>query len=148
MAWFTRGDVDNVIGTALRAKVCAPQPTGSYSTAMFIAAEGRARRKVRAAYLMAGYATNDSTPTAMQKDHAIAQWILERYGVNVGLEVPESIRDLISMLELVRTGELPGPDATPSTLEGIGGSQFSDATDTGATGSRPSVWDRDDLKGM
>lgn len=143
MAWFTSGDIDRFIGpssTAIRAKIV--------TTAGFTAAEGRARRKVKAAYLMAGYDSNDTTPTDLQKDLAMAQWLLERYGVSKGLEMPASVRDLLNMLNMVRTGELPDPDATPSTRAGIGGSEFSDSSQTSvSTAARPARFDRNELKG-
>lgn len=142
MAWFTAGDINALLGpsaTAIRTKVA---PT----TASFVDAEGRARRKVRAAYQMAGYTTSDTTATALQKDLAMAQWVLERYGVARGLAVPPSIADLINMLNLVRSGELPDPDATPSTRDGIGGSEFTDSSQTSAsTAARPARLDRSEL---
>jgi hypothetical protein len=134
MAWFTTGDIDAMIGTAVRTKV-AP------STASFNAAEGRARRKVRSVYLSRGYSISDSSPTELSKDLAKAQWVLDRYGLQKGLVVPQFIADQINMLEMVMSGDLPDPDATVNTRDGIGGSEFTD-TSTSSDTSSPPVFNR------
>lgn len=139
MAWLTRDDINYAIGTAVALKVA---PT----TASFDAAETRARMKVRAAYLYAGYSLDNEHPTELAKHLAIGQWVLDRYGLQKGLVVPDAIADYINMLELVRRGELPDPDATVNTRDGIGGVKFSSTSQLMADG-KPPRFSRDELRG-
>jgi hypothetical protein len=138
MAWFTTGDIDAIIGTTTRTKV-------SPNTADFNAAEGRARRKVRSVYLSRGYSVSDAAPTELAKDLAKAQWVMDRYGLRKGLVIPQAIQDQINMLNMVLSGELPDPDASVETRDGIGGSKWTDTSTQSASGS-PAVFSRGSMR--
>lgn len=139
MAWFTAGDgyVDQAIGTAVRRKVA---PT----TASFSNAEARVRAKVKAAYLHSGYSLSDTSPTDLAKSIALALWIKDRYGKQVGMVVDEDTLETASLLNGIWEGTFPDPDADPDTQDAIGGSKFSSTSET-ATSGRPARMSRSEL---
>jgi hypothetical protein len=134
MAWLTTGYVDNAITQPVRLAV-----SGS-SQPVFDQFEEMARVKVRAALRNAGYPDPGATTTnEMLRLLCLGQWVLLAYGTRRGLEVPASIADAISMLELVRTGEMPIPDMEPLPRDAVGGVSATQV---------PQLWSADKLRGF
>lgn len=130
--------VDNSIGITVRQAV-----TGS-STTVFDQLEEMARVKVKAACLSAGYTIGDSETNATIKLLVLGQWMLLAYGLRKGIEIPPAIQDAINMLELVRTGKMPIPGLSPDPQDAVGGSKWSDSSQT-STSTRAPRFSRSEL---
>lgn len=126
MAFLTIGTVNLAIGTATRSALC--------NTAGFVAFEAMARAEVQSAAQVAGYSLGNTSTNGMVQWLTLGQWYVKAAMLRKGIEPPEMIRASIADLELVRKGEKPIPGVTPSTEDGIGGTQFSSTSEDDADG--------------
>lgn len=125
--FITSAYVDLALGTATRIALA---PT----TAGFIVFEGMARAEVQAAAQVAGYSIGNTSSNDMVKLLAVGQFFLAAGGLKKGLPPSEYIQRAIADLDLVRTGKKPIPGLSPSTEDGIGGTQFSSSSDDDTDG--------------
>lgn len=144
MAWITAGEVDLEIGTATRIGIAGSATTSGSAFALF---ERRARSDVKAYAAIAGYEDlGDTTDNDTLKSLCVAQWYLRASGSRKGMSVPESIKDQLFRLEMLRRGDYSIPGLTPSAQNAIGGSAFSKVGTADA--SRKRYFSPDNLKGL
>jgi hypothetical protein len=130
--------VDSAIGTSLRGAL-AP------STAAFNIYEKQARAAVQAAAQVAGYSIGNTSTNDMVQLLTLGQWFFFAAGMRKGIETPPAIQASIDKLAEVRDGRWPLPGLSPSTEDGVGGSKFSDTSET-STASRHAYFSRDKLR--
>ncbi len=123
MAFLTAGYIDQAIGTATRVALAA-------NTAAVLFFEKLARAEVQAAAQVAGYSLGNTSTNDMVQWLALAQWFRLAGGLKKGLVVPDAVQVAIEDLQLVREGKKPIPGISPSTEDGIGGTKFSESSDT------------------
>lgn len=148
MAIITAGYVDRAIGTATRiAFVGTATGTGS----AFAQHEAAARSIVASRAQVKGYAIGTSSDNAFVQLLVLGQWYWLAGGMRKGLEVPPAIGDAMAKLDEVAPKDsskaaLPIPGMTPSTDDGIGGSQFSQSIGTSST-DRVQYFSRSKMQG-
>ena len=126
MAYLTIGYVNVALGTATRSALA--------NTAGFALYEKMARAEVQSAAQVAGYSLGNTSTNDMIQWLTLGQWYLFAGGLKKGLQPSEFVQRSIETLELVRKGEKPIPGVTPSTEDGIGGTQFSSTSEDDADG--------------
>ncbi len=133
MAFLTTGYVDACIGTATRQALA--------NTSAFAIYEKQARAEVQAAAQVAGYSIGNTSTNDMVQWLAMGQWFVFAGAQKKGLEPTESIQRALDSLELVRTGKKPIPGLSADTEDGVGGTKFSDTSET-STSARVQYFSR------
>lgn len=126
MAYLTAGYLDLIIGTATRTALAA-------NTAAVSAFEKLARAEVQAAAQVAGYSIGNTSTNDMVQWLTAAEWFRLAGGLKKGIVVPDAVQVALEDLKLVREGKKPIPGLTPSTEDGIGGTKFSDTSETSSS---------------
>jgi hypothetical protein len=127
LAYLSTGYVDAALGTATRIAIA---PT----TAGFVIFEGQARAAVQAAAQVAGYSLGNTSTNDMVRLLALSQFFYFAGSFRKGIEPPPIVKEWFAKLDLVRTGEYPIPGLSPSTEDGIAGSQFSSTAEDDSEG--------------
>lgn len=127
MAFLTTGYVDAALRTATRVALA---PT----TAAFLIYEGQARAAVQASAQVAGYSIGNTSTNDMVRLLALSQWFYFAGGFSKGIEPPPIVKEYMGKLEEVRAGNYPIPGLSPSTEDGISGTQFSSTDENDAEG--------------
>jgi len=140
MAWFTSAELDDFIGSGTRAAL-----DGS-DTDTFDQFEAQARATVQSVLISQGYTVGTTTTNTFVKMLAMGQWYLFAASTRKGIEMPESVKQIIGMLNAVFEGRLPIPGLTPSAADGVGGVKASSSSETSDVG-RPPRMKRSDLRG-
>jgi len=139
-SYLDTDDFDALVGGRTRLVLfddsAAEDGTG-YSSTLFDRAAQLASIRARAAMENAGYSPGDSTTEDGVTIVALAALISFAFG-RKGLSVPEATQTILAdLLEGVRVGDVPIPNLSPSSADGVGGIKSTDRSTTSTTGRPP-----------